>query len=131
VDDYGHHPTEIVATLKAARECGYGRVHVLFQPHRFTRTRDLMGEFAGAFGDADRVAVLDIYAASEEPIAGVDARTLVKEIGTEGVEYAASVGAGVAALVREAKAGDVILTLGAGSVSQAGAALLEGLAANG
>ena len=78
VDDYGHHPTEIVATLKAARDCGYGRVHVLFQPHRFTRTRDLMGEFAGAFHDADRVEVLDIYAASEEPIAGVDAKALVK-----------------------------------------------------
>jgi len=130
VDDYGHHPTEIVATLRAARECGYGRVHVLFQPHRFTRTRDLMGEFAGAFGDANRVEVLDIYAASEEPIAGVDARALVKEIraaGGNGVEYAASVPAAVAALVREAKDGDVILTLGAGSVSQAGAALLEAL----
>jgi UDP-N-acetylmuramate--alanine ligase len=130
VDDYGHHPTEIVATLKAARECGYGRVHVLFQPHRYTRTRDLMGEFAGAFHDADRVEVLDIYAASEEPIAGVDAKALVKEIraaGGNGVEYAASVAEAVATLVREAKAGDVILTLGAGSVSQAGAALLEAL----
>jgi UDP-N-acetylmuramate--alanine ligase len=89
-----------------------------------------MGEFAGAFHDADRVEVLDIYAASEEPIAGVDARALVKEIraaGGSGVEYAASVAEGVSALVREAKAGDVILTLGAGSVSQAGAVLLEGL----
>ena len=80
VDDYGHHPTEILATLRAARECGYGRVHVLFQPHRFTRTRDLMAEFAGAFEDADTVEVLDIYAASEEPIAGVDAQALVKAI---------------------------------------------------
>src|ERR1700704_691988 len=91
VDDYGHHPTEIVATLKAARDCGYGRVHVLFQPHRFTRTRDLMAEFARAFGDADRVEVLDIYAASEEPIAGVTAEALVKEIraaGGNGVAYA-------------------------------------------
>jgi UDP-N-acetylmuramate--alanine ligase len=127
VDDYGHHPTEIVATLKAARECGYGRVHVLFQPHRFTRTRDLMAEFAGAFGDADRVEVLDIYAASEEPIAGVDARALVREIGTAGVEYAASVADGVAALVREAREGDVILTLGAGSVSGAGVMVLDAL----
>ena len=67
VDDYGHHPTEIVATLKAARECGYGRVHVIFQPHRYTRTRDLMEEFAGAFREADSVEVLDIYAASEDP----------------------------------------------------------------
>jgi UDP-N-acetylmuramate--alanine ligase len=129
VDDYGHHPTEIVATLRAARECRYGRVHVLFQPHRYTRTRDLMGEFAGAFGDADRVEVLDIYAASEEPIAGVTAEALVKEIGAKGVEYAASVPEAVAALVRGAKDGDVILTLGAGSVSGAGALLLEALAA--
>jgi UDP-N-acetylmuramate--alanine ligase len=93
-----------------------------------------MGEFSVAFGDADRVEVLDIYAASEEPIAGVDARALVKEIraaGGNGVEYAASVAEAVAALVRGAEDGDVILTLGAGSVSQAGVALLEGLGANG
>ena len=134
VDDYGHHPTEILATLQAARECGYGRVHVLFQPHRFTRTRDLMTEFAGAFKDADTVEVLDIYAASEEPIAGVDAKALVKAMrGVSGgeVEYAASVPEAVKALVMKAKAGDVILTLGAGSVSQAGSMLLEVLAANG
>jgi UDP-N-acetylmuramate--alanine ligase len=127
VDDYGHHPTEIVATLKAARECGYGRVLVLFQPHRYTRTRDLMKEFAGAFGDADRVEVLDIYAASEEPIAGVTAEALVKAIGCKGVRYAATMAEGVDALAREAREGDVILTLGAGSVSQAGALLLERL----
>jgi UDP-N-acetylmuramate--alanine ligase len=134
VDDYGHHPTEIVATLKAARECGYKRVHVLFQPHRFTRTRDLMTEFAGAFQDADTVEVLDIYAASEEPIDGVNAEALVKAMrgaGGERVEYAESVQSAVKGLVEEAKAGDVILTLGAGSVSQAGTVLLEGLAANG
>src|ERR1700723_2603472 len=96
VDDYGHHPTEILATLRAAQECGYGRVHVLFQPHRYTRTRDLMTEFAGAFKDADTVEVLDIYAASEEPIEGVDARALVKAIhgaGGSGVGNGAS-GAG-------------------------------------
>ena len=134
VDDYGHHPTEIVATLQAARECGYKRVHVLFQPHRFTRTRDLMMEFAGAFRDADSVEVLDIYAASEEPIAGVDAQTLVKAMrGVSGgeVAYAASVPEAVKVLVGRAKAGDAILTMGAGSVSQAGTALLEGLAAKG
>src|ERR1700731_1129207 len=125
VDDYGHHPTEILATLRAARDCGYGRGHVLFQPHRFTRTRDLMTEFAGAFGDADRVEVLDIYAASEEPIAGVTAEALVKVIGRADVEYAASVASGVKALARAARDGDVILTLGAGSVSQAAALLLE------
>ncbi len=128
VDDYGHHPTEILATLKAAQECGYKRVHVLFQPHRFTRTRDLMTEFAGAFGDADTVQVLDIYAASEEPIAGVDGQALVKAIGRDEVAYAGSMAEGVARLVKDAKDGDVIVTLGAGSVSQAGAMLLEGLA---
>jgi UDP-N-acetylmuramate--alanine ligase len=76
IDDYGHHPTEIRATLQAARECGYGRVLVLFQPHRYTRTRDLMEDFAGAFGDADAVQVLDIYAASEQPIEGITGETL-------------------------------------------------------
>ncbi|HEY6413354.1 MAG TPA: UDP-N-acetylmuramate--L-alanine ligase [Edaphobacter sp.] len=131
VDDYGHHPTEIVATLKAARECGYGRVMVLFQPHRFTRTRDLMAEFVGAFKDADFVEVLDIYAASEEPIEGVSAEALVKAIGADGVAYAASLAEGVAALVKRAEAGDVILTLGAGSVSQAGGLMLEELGALG
>jgi UDP-N-acetylmuramate--alanine ligase len=136
VDDYGHHPTEILATLRAARDAGYGRVLVLFQPHRYTRTRDLQPEFARAFADADNVQVLDIYAASEEPIAGVDAAALVEAIRRAGagaaasgggVEYAESMAAGVAALVREAREGDVILTLGAGSVSQAGAMLLKSL----
>jgi UDP-N-acetylmuramate--alanine ligase len=132
VDDYGHHPTEIVATLQAARECGYGRVLVLFQPHRFTRTRDLMEDFAGAFDDADVVQVLDIYAASEAPIAGVDAGVLAKAIGNAGgakVAHASSMAAAVEALVQEASDGDIVLTLGAGSVSQAGAMILEGLKA--
>ena len=66
VDDYGHHPTEIRATLAAARECGYRRIHVVFQPHRFSRTLDLMDQFTCAFADADTVIVLPIYAASEE-----------------------------------------------------------------
>jgi len=136
VDDYGHHPTEIMATLRAARDAGYGRVLVLFQPHRYTRTRDLEPEFARAFADADSLQVLDIYAASEEPIAGVDARGLVEAIRRAGagtatvsgcVEYAESMAAGVAALAGMAREGDVILTLGAGSVSQAGAMLLERL----
>ena len=132
VDDYGHHPTEILATLRAARDAGYARVHVLFQPHRYTRTRDLQPEFARAFADADSVQVLDIYAASEEPIAGVDAAALVEAIrrtGTVGggVKYAESMAAGVAELARGAREGDVILTLGAGSVSQAAAMLLDAL----
>jgi UDP-N-acetylmuramate--alanine ligase len=127
VDDYGHHPTEILATLKAARECGYGRVHVLFQPHRFTRTRDLMAEFAASFGNADTVQVLDIYAASEEPIPGIDAQALVTKIARPEVAYAASMAEAVNRLTLGVAAGDVILTLGAGSVSQASGLLLESL----
>lgn len=127
VDDYGHHPTEIRATLQAARECGYRRVLVLFQPHRYTRTRDLMDEFAGAFVDADAVEVLDIYAASEPPIPGVTGEALAKAIRGPKVEYAASVDQAVERLVGQAQEGDLILTLGAGSVSQAGPVLLERL----
>jgi UDP-N-acetylmuramate--alanine ligase len=130
VDDYGHHPTEVVATLQAARECGYKRIHVLFQPHRFTRTRDLTPEFSRAFDGADTLQVLDIYAASEEPIPGIDAHLLVKSIAAQGttrVEYAAGVGEAVAALAIEAQDGDLILTLGAGSVSHAGGLLLAAL----
>ena len=127
VDDYGHHPTEIVATLKAARECGYGAVHVVFQPHRYTRTRDLMGEFAAAFSEADSVEILDIYAASEEPIAGVTGQALAGEIhGTE-AHYAATVPEAVAALARRAKTGDAVMTLGAGSVSAIAPLVLEAL----
>lgn len=132
IDDYGHHPTEIRATLQAARECGYGRVLVLFQPHRYTRTRDLMGEFATAFGDADAVQVLDIYAASEQPIEGVSGESLADAIrSAQGgrVAYAASVPDAIERLAEDARDGDMILTLGAGNVSQAGPVLLERLSA--
>ncbi len=127
VDDYGHHPTEIRATLAAARECGYGKVHVIFQPHRYTRTRDLMPEFAAAFDDADTVQILDIYAASEEPIAGVTAAALVKAVGRAGVEYAGSFDDAVSKAVAQAREGDVILTLGAGNVSQLGGKVMDAL----
>jgi UDP-N-acetylmuramate--alanine ligase len=130
VDDYGHHPTEIRATLAAARECGHRKIHVVFQPHRYTRTRDLMEDFAGAFADADAVQVLDIYAASEAPIAGVTGEALAAAIRHHkggGVGYAASMADGVAHLVGTARPGDVVLTLGAGNVSQAAGMLLEGL----
>ena len=80
IDDYGHHPTEIRATLAAARQCGFGKIHVIFQPHRYTRTRDLMDEFATAFQDADSLAVLDIYAASEAPIEGITGEALARHI---------------------------------------------------
>ncbi|MDE1160967.1 MAG: UDP-N-acetylmuramate--L-alanine ligase [Acidobacteriaceae bacterium] len=130
VDDYGHHPTEVKATLAAARSCGFGRVLVLFQPHRYTRTRDLMDDFAGAFGDADAVQVLDIYAASEQPIEGISGETLaaaIRQAGGGRVTYADSVALAVERLVADARPGDCILTLGAGSVSQAGPVLLDAL----
>jgi UDP-N-acetylmuramate--alanine ligase len=131
VDDYAVHPTEILVILRTARDAGFGRVHVLFQPHRYTRTRDLQPEFARAFGDADTLRVLDIYAASEEPIPGVDGKGLMQAIArsetVRDVGYAESMAAGVGELVRVAREGDVILTLGAGSVSQAGGMVLEGL----
>ncbi len=136
IDDYGHHPTEIRATLQAARECGYDRVLVLFQPHRYTRTRDLMDEFATAFGDADALHVLDIYAASEQPIEGITGETLAAKIGEGGraqgggrVAYAPSVAEAIERLAADAREGDMILTLGAGSVSGAVPLLLERLGA--
>ncbi|ADV81752.1 UDP-N-acetylmuramate--L-alanine ligase [Terriglobus saanensis] len=127
VDDYGHHPTEVRATLQAARECGYGRVLVLFQPHRYSRTAELMEEFATAFGDADLVEVVDIYAANEEPIVGVTAEALVAQMQGTRAEYAGSFEEAVGRLVSEARDGDVILTMGAGNVSQASGMLMLAL----
>ncbi len=130
VDDYGHHPTEIRATLATARQCGYQRVLVLFQPHRYTRTQLLMDEFGRAFHQADAVFVTDIYAASERPIEGVSSEGLarrVREYGHRAVHYAGSLEEGIEAVLGEARAGDVILTLGAGNVSQAVDRLLERL----
>ena len=139
VDDYGHHPTEIRATLAAARECGPCRIHVVFQPHRFTRTLDLLDQFGGAFADADTVIVLPIYAASEEPIPGVTAERLAECIknshggDTQGgprVCYAPEFSAAVAAVTAEAREGDLILTLGAGSVSHLAPQILAALEGN-
>ncbi len=136
VDDYGHHPTEIRATLAAARECGYQRIHVVFQPHRFTRTLDLMDQFSGAFQDADTLAVLPIYAASEEPIPGVTAERLVERIKdssptqASAVQFASDFSAAIAAVAAQASEGDLILTLGAGSVSQLAPQILAALVGN-
>jgi UDP-N-acetylmuramate--alanine ligase len=127
VDDYGHHPTEICATLAAARECGHKRIHVVFQPHRYTRTRDLMDAFAGAFAAADTVFVLPIYAASEEPIPGISAETLAAHIKGPRTQNVADFPAAVAAVAAEAKDGDLVLTLGAGSVSQLAPQILAAL----
>jgi UDP-N-acetylmuramate--alanine ligase len=130
VDDYGHHPTEIRATLDGARLCGFRRIHVLFQPHRYTRTFHLMDEFAGSFNQCDSLFVMDIYAASEKPIEGVTAEALVERIrqfGHRGVEYVGDMDRGVEALLGVAQEGDLVLTLGAGNVWQAGERLLARL----
>jgi UDP-N-acetylmuramate--alanine ligase len=130
IDDYGHHPTEIRATLAAARQCGFGKIHVVFQPHRYTRTRDLMNEFATAFEQANSVFVLDIYAASEAPIEDITGEALAQRIYEKdqpGASYAGSFARAVASAVAAAQPGDMILTLGAGSVSQLGPAILEKL----
>jgi UDP-N-acetylmuramate--alanine ligase len=130
IDDYGHHPTEIKATLAAARQCRFRKVHVVFQPHRYTRTRDLIEEFTTAFGDADSLFVLDIYAASEKPMEGVSGEALastIRERGGRSAQYVSSFGAAASAVAAVAEDGDMILTLGAGSVSQLGPIILEKL----
>ena len=132
IDDYGHHPTEVRATLAAARECGFRKVHVVFQPHRYTRTQLLMDEFANAFQDADTLFVLDIYAASEAPIEGITAEALARRIqqaGEHEARYAASFADAAEAVVASAQEGDMILTLGAGNVSQLGPMILDRLQA--
>jgi UDP-N-acetylmuramate--alanine ligase len=132
IDDYGHHPTEVRATLAAARQCGFRKIHVVFQPHRYTRTQLLMDEFANAFHDADTLFILDIYAASEPPIEGITGEALAQHIqdtGEQEARYAASFAEAAEAVVAAANNGDMILTLGAGSVSQLGPMILEKLQA--
>jgi UDP-N-acetylmuramate--alanine ligase len=128
-DDYGHHPTEIAATLAAARGLG-GRVLVVFQPHRYSRTDALREEFGRCFGDADRVWVMDVYAAGETPIAGVTGETIVRSAHAQGaahVRSAPTAAGAIEAAVAEARAGDVLLTLGAGDVSRLAEPLLAAL----
>ena len=130
IDDYGHHPTEIRATLAAARQCGFRRIHVIFQPHRYTRTQLLLDEFAAAFGDADTVAVLDIYAASEAPIEGISGKLLADKIAkarSGDATYVASFATAVESVAASTDPGDLVLTLGAGNVSQLGPLVLEEL----
>ena len=131
VDDYGHHPTEIRATLEAARHVCDGRIHVIFQPHRFTRTQALLEEFARSFSDADNLFVLDIYPASEQPIPGITGELVAKRVSEQGrpAEYAASNAEAVNAAASAAKPGDLIMTLGAGNVSQLGPQIVEALKA--
>ncbi len=122
VDDYGHHPAEICATLEAARGCKFNRLLVLFQPHRFTRTQHLWGEFSRAFNQADVLVLTDIYAASEAPIPGVTSEALanaIRNAGHKNVHYFRSMQEGIEFLLRQALPGDAILTIGAGNISRA------------
>ncbi len=128
VDDYGHHPAEIKATLAAARSGWDRRVVAVFQPHRFTRTRALFDEFVTAFYQADTLLVMDIYAAGEEPMPGVDARALTEGIvghGHRDAHYLAGQAAVIDHLLAQVRPGDIVITLGAGNVWQVGAELAE------
>lgn len=120
VDDYGHHPVEIAAVLKAARQVAEGRVIAVVQPHRFTRLRDLMEDFSTCFSDADVVLVADVYAAGEEPIDGVDKQALVEGIrrfGHRSVQALENAAVLPRVIGEEAKAGDVVVLLGAGDIT--------------
>ncbi|HEX8654487.1 MAG TPA: UDP-N-acetylmuramate--L-alanine ligase [Allosphingosinicella sp.] len=130
IDDYGHHPTEIRAVLSAAREGAEGRVIAVVQPHRFTRLRDLMEEFQGAFNDADIVYVTPVYPAGEEPIEGVDADALVeglKERGHRAVKAVADFDDLCQSLRDIAARGDMVICLGAGDITKWAAGLADGI----
>jgi UDP-N-acetylmuramate--alanine ligase len=127
IDDYGHHPAEIRATLEAARVCKFNRLLVLFQPHRYSRTQHLWDDFCRAFNQADVLVLTDIYAASEAPIPGVTSEALVaaiREAGHKNVHYFRSMQEGIERLLKVARPGDAILTIGAGNVSRAGGELM-------
>ena len=122
IDDYGHHPAEIRATLEAARGCRYDRLLVLFQPHRYTRTKHLWDEFCRAFNQADVLVMTDIYAANEPPVAGITGEALAEAIraaGHKNIVFRSSMQEGIEYLLREARPGDAVLTIGAGNVGRA------------
>src|SRR4030043_897996 len=131
VDDYGHHPTEIKETLAAARQVWKDRIIVVFQPHRFTRTKALFDEFTKAFTDADILILNDIYPASEEPIAGINSAALwaaIKQTGHPQVEYIAKQKETIEFLLGAVKPKDTVITLGAGSIYKIGEEFLKELA---
>ena len=131
VDDYGHHPTEISATLAAAKTGGGGRrTVVVFQPHRFSRTQELMDEFALCFNNADVLYVLDIYAASESPIEGITAEILtenVKKYGHKNAQYIGDIETAADKVIENLQENDLVITLGAGTVTRLSDEILEKL----
>jgi UDP-N-acetylmuramate--alanine ligase len=127
IDDYGHHPTEISVTLAAARRyADVGRVLVIFQPHRYSRTQAFLSEFAAALDKADDVTLLEIYAASEKPIPGISAELIAEKM--EHGRYLPNFAEAAERIVSMAAPGDVILTLGAGDVSSLAPIIADGLA---
>jgi UDP-N-acetylmuramate--alanine ligase len=127
IDDYGHHPAEIRATLEAAKLCKFNRLLVLFQPHRYTRTQHLWNEFTLAFNLADVLVLTDIYAASEQPIPGITSEALaaaIREAGHKNVHYFRSMQDSIEFLLREARPGDAVMTIGAGNVSRASSEIM-------
>jgi UDP-N-acetylmuramate--alanine ligase len=134
VDDYGHHPTEIAAVIAACREAWPRRLVLLFQPHRYTRTAGLLEEFADVLAQADEVCLLPIYAASEDPIPGVTSEALAEAVTRRSgrpVQVTGGLPEAPASMAALARAGDVIVTLGAGSVGSLGPRLLDAMEARG
>lgn len=133
VDDYAHHPTEVKATVAAARAAGYGRVWVVFQPHRYSRTAALGGDFGVAFDDADRVVLMDVYSAGEAPIPGVSGKTVLDSLLDARPRAQAAYfphRADVAGYVAgRARAGDLVMTMGAGDVTTVGPEIVRALSA--
>jgi UDP-N-acetylmuramate--alanine ligase len=133
VDDYGHHPTEILATLAAAKNNSGGRrTVVIFQPHRYSRTQDLMDDFARSFNNADLLFVLDIYAASEQPVAGISAEALagrIVEYGHKNASYIGALETAAETVLPLLRNGDLVITLGAGSVTRLSDEIIESLQA--
>ena len=135
VDDYGHHPTEIAATLKAASELGYKHIHVLFQPHRYSRAslfcEVLHDEFGAAFDDADTVTVMDVFSAGEAPIPGVSGKTFAQVIldheGHPPVQYVPRRIDVIPYMVDLVEEGDLVITFGAGDVTAMGGQLISAL----
>jgi len=121
IDDYGHHPAEIRATLEAARGCGFKRLLVLFQPHRYSRTQYLWDDFRSSFNQADVDVITDIYAAGEAPLDGVTGEKLSEAISAAGhknVVYSSTLQGGIEFMLRDSRPGDAVMTIGAGSVGR-------------
>ncbi|HSQ21211.1 MAG TPA: cyanophycin synthetase, partial [Coriobacteriia bacterium] len=131
VDDYAHHPTEVRATLRAARDAGFPRIWAVFQPHRYSRTRALGGDFGASFGEADRIVLMDVYGAGEAPVPGVSGKTILDELLLRHphapVAYFPHRADIERYLVDRLRPGDLVMTMGAGDVTTIGGELVRAL----